>query len=105
MFSIKQSFADCSSCDLLRSPSCILETNCEDDLTKVEIIFVAENPGKQEVEKELPLVGRAGKMFRKYFKKFNIDKQKYLLTNCVLCQTLNPDGRSCNRVVVVINKC
>ena len=105
MFSIKQSFADCSSCDLLRSPSCILETNCEDDLTKVDIVFVAENPGKQEVEKEIPLIGRAGKMFRKYFKKFNIDKQNYLLTNCVLCQTLNPDGTTGNPEEEVINKC
>jgi len=33
---------------LFDAPSCILETNCEDDLSKVDIIFVAENPGKDD---------------------------------------------------------
>ncbi len=88
MFSIKQSFSNCSGCDLLGAPSCILETNCKDDLRKVDVVFVAENPGKDEVQKELPLVGRAGQMFRKYFNKFGINKMNYLLTNVVLCQTL-----------------
>ena len=54
MFSIKNSFANCSVCSLLDSPSCILETNCEDDLSKVDIVFVAENPGKDEVKKRIP---------------------------------------------------
>ena len=105
MFSIKDSFANCSTCDLLDCPSCILETNSKADLSKVDVIFIAENPGKDEVKKGRPLVGRAGKMFRKYFEKFGINKMKYLLTNVVLCQTLNPDGTTGNPSKDVIETC
>lgn len=105
MFSIKNSFVNCSSCDLLSAPSCILETNCKDDLSKVEIIFIAENPEKEEIKAGKPLVGRAGQMFRKYFKKYGLDKTKYLLTNTVLCQTLNEDGTTGNPEPHVIDLC
>jgi len=104
LYSIKQSFSNCSRCDLLDAPSCILETNCEKDLRKVDVVFVAENPGKDEVNKEVPLVGKAGKMFRKYFNKFGINKMNYLLTNCVLCQTL-VDGKTGNPTSEVIDLC
>ena len=57
MFSLKSSFANCASCSLLDAPSCILETNCKDDLTKVDVVFVSENPGKNEVKREIPLIG------------------------------------------------
>ena len=95
---IKNSFADCSKCKLLEEKSCILETNCKDDLNKVDVIFVAENPGTEEVKgkKPTPLIGKAGKIFRKYFKKFELDKLNYLLTNTVLCLTLKPDGKTGN---------
>jgi len=105
LFSIKNSFANCSICDLLESPSCILETNCQDDLSQVEIVFIAENPGREEVRKEKPLVGKAGKLFRKYFNKFKFNKMKYLLTNVVLCQTLNRDGTTGNPEKKVIELC
>lgn len=105
MFSIKKSFANCSVCELLQAPSCILETNCEDDLTKVDVVFIAENPGKEEIQKGKPLVGKAGTMFRKYFTKFGLDKLNYLITNVVLCQTLNPDGTTGNPVPEVIERC
>ncbi len=105
MFSLKKSFSNCASCPLLEAPSCILETNCEKDLSKVDVIFIAENPGKNEVEKGQPLIGKAGKMFRKYFEKFGINKMNYLLTNCVLCQTINPDGTTGNPTDEVIDIC
>ena len=108
MISIKNSFADCSVCPLLECPSCISETNSKSDLSKVDVVFVAENPGKDEVANKpdpCPLVGRAGKMFRKYFKKYKLDKEKYLLTNTVLCQTLNPDGTTGNPEDDVIERC
>ena len=105
MFSIKKSFANCSSCDLLDAPSCILETNCESDLSQVDIIFIAENPGKDEVKIGKPLVGKAGKMFRKYFNKYGFNKMNYLLTNVVLCQTLKEDGTTGNPEPNVIELC
>jgi len=105
--SIKNSFANCSVCPLLESPSCILETNCEKDLRKVKVVFIAENPGKQEVASTppRPLIGKAGKLFRQFFKKFKIDKMNYLLTNVVLCQTINPDGTTGNPEKDVIARC
>jgi uracil-DNA glycosylase family 4 len=83
-----------------------METNCPDDLSKVEIIFVAENPGKDEVKLEVPLIGRAGQVFRKPFEKFILSKNiKYLLTNTVLCQTVKPDGTTGNPTPDVIERC
>ena len=105
MISIKNSFSNCSVCDLLDAPSCILETNCQDDLRKVDVVFVAENPGKDEVKVGKPLVGKAGKMFRKYFHKYGLNKLNYLLTNTVLCQTLNEDGTTGNPEKNVIDLC
>lgn len=105
MKSIKNSFANCSVCSLLDAPSCIAETNCSSDLRNVDVVFIAENPGKDEVKKGKPLVGRAGQMFRKYFNKFGLNKENYLLTNTVLCQTLNPDGTTGNPEKDVIERC
>jgi len=95
MFSIKKSFVKCEICSLYEKPSCILETNCVDNLSDVEVVFVAENPGKCETEAKVPLIGQAGKIFRKpfnrYFKPF-----RYLITNTVLCLTLKPNGNTGN---------
>jgi len=105
--SIKNSFANCSACSLLESPSCILETNCKDDLKKVRVVYIAENPGKEEVSSNppRPLIGRAGKTFRAPFKKFKLDKINYAITNVVLCQTINPDGTTGNPDKDVIERC
>lgn len=104
MISIKSSFANCSQCDLLDASSCILETNCNSDIRKVDVVFVAENPGKNEVKKGRPLIGKAGKKFRKYFERYGIDKMNYLLTNCVLCQTII-DGKTSNPTEETIDLC
>jgi uracil-DNA glycosylase family 4 len=94
MINIKgSSFCDCSSCDLFEEKSCILETNCE-YFDEVQVIFIAENPGKDEVDTERPLIGRAGQMFRKYFRSTKLDNVKYILTNVVLCQTLDEDRKT-----------
>jgi uracil-DNA glycosylase family 4 len=105
LFSIKSSkFSDCFSCKLLNCPSCILETNCQDDLSKVDIIIVAENPGKNEVETGIPLIGKSGKTFRKYFDKY-LRNLNYLITNVVLCQTIDEKGNTGNPDDETIEKC
>ena len=105
MYSIKGSFANCSICDLLDAPSCILETNSKDDLSKIDIVFVSENPGKEEVEKGIPLIGKAGKTFRKFFDPYIKNNFKWLLTNCVLCLTLEENGTTGNPEDHVIDEC
>lgn len=88
---IQMSFAECGKCDLVDEASCILETNCEKDLSKVDLMVIAENPGKDEVKQGVPLIGRAGQTFRKYFERNELHKMNYLLTNVVLCQTIDHD--------------
>jgi uracil-DNA glycosylase family 4 len=103
--SIKKSFADCLSCDLLNNESCIFETNCKDDLSKVDVVFVTENPGKKEVSEMRPLIGRSGKIFRMFFERLGLNKMNYLLTNTVLCRPLLPDGNTGNPSPETIERC
>ena len=105
LISIKNSFANCSTCSLLDAPSCVFETNCEDDISKVDVVFIAEAPGKDEIKKGRPLIGKAGKKFRKYFEKYDIHKMNYLLTNIVLCQTPIIDDMASTPEDDVIAKC
>jgi uracil-DNA glycosylase family 4 len=94
MINIKgSSFSDCSSCDLLGEKSCILESNCE-YFDQVQVIFIAENPGKDEVDTERPLIGKSGQVFRKYFRSNKLENLKYILTNVVLCQTLDEERKN-----------
>jgi len=106
MFKIKKSFADCLSCDLFDASSCIYESNV-DNFEDIDIIFVAENPGKTEVENNppRPLIGRAGQIFRKYFNFYGINEKKYLLTNIVWCLTLDKDGKTGNPDQKTIDRC
>lgn len=107
MYSIKSSFADCLSCQLLDAPSCILETNSPDNLEAVDVVFISENPGKNEIERDppTPLVGKAGQTFRKYFDKYVKKNFKWLLTNTVLCATINEDGTTGNPDKETIERC
>lgn len=91
-FSIKSSFANCMNCSLLNEPSCILETNCKSNLEDVEVIFISENPGKMEIEKEIPLIGKNGNIFRTYFNKYIKSNFKWLITNTVLCSSITHNG-------------
>jgi len=102
---IMQSFADCLGCKLIDAESCILDTNSRGDMSKIDIVFVAENPGKDEIKAEKPLVGRSGKTFRKFFDKHIKKECKWLLTNAVLCLTLDDKGNTGNPDDETIDRC
>jgi uracil-DNA glycosylase family 4 len=91
---IMQSFADCLGCKLIDADSCIMDTNSRADLTQVDVVFVAENPGKDEIKQEKPMVGRSGKTFRKFFDQYIKKDYKWLLTNAVMCLTLDEKGNT-----------
>lgn len=106
MFSIKSSrFSNCFNCQWLDAPSCILETNCPDNLNKIDLIIVAECPAKNEIKEGRPLVGRSGKTFRKYFEKYLKNRCNYLITNVVLCEVTDKDGKTANPDDETINRC
>jgi uracil-DNA glycosylase family 4 len=105
MFTIKQSYGKCGECRLIDEPSCILETNIQDGLETCEVLILAENPGKEEIEAERPLVGKSGKIFRDPFNKYIKDNFKYIITNSVLCLTLKPDGNTGNATPADVDRC
>lgn len=105
MFSIRQSLADCMSCDLLDAPSCIAETNTPDDISQTDVVILATNPGKTEVEEERPLCGKAGTKFREYFNKYVKHNFNWLLSNFVLCATIDNEGRTGNPEKHTVEKC
>ena len=106
MFSIKKSkFSDCFRCQWINAKSCIIDTNCEDNLLNVNVIIVAECPAENEIQQEKPLVGRSGKIFRYYFDKYLKNKCNYLITNVVLCKVVDKNGKVANPDDETINNC
>ena len=103
---IKSSYADCGSCRLLNESSCILETNIKND-EQCDIIFIAENPGKNEVNNipPTPLIGKSGEIFRDPFNSHIKNNFKWVITNSVLCLTLKPDGTTGNATIEDADKC
>ncbi len=55
---IMQSFADCSSCDLMDENSIIMDTNSKADLSKVDVVFVDSSPSASDIKQEKPLTDK-----------------------------------------------
>lgn len=56
------------------------------------IVFVAEAPGMTEVEKKIPLIGKAGQVYEEYIlKELNLSRKDVWTTNCTYCRP--PDNR------------
>ena len=102
---ITKSYGNCEGCRLLDAKSCILETNTNDKLEDTEILFIAENPGKDEIEEERPLVGKSGQEFREHFEKYFRNDFKWTISNCVLCLTLKANGNTGNPKAEDIENC
>jgi uracil-DNA glycosylase family 4 len=104
---IKSSYGSCEKCRLLNCKSCILETNTNGNLEDTEVLFIAENPGKDEVNASppTPLIGKAGKVFRDPFNTYVKDYFKWTISNCVLCATINNDKTTGNPVDDDLENC
>ena len=102
MLSIIKSYADCISCSLQGNPAAILDTNV-DNLADADVIFVGENPGKVEIHRMLPFVGKSGIYFRRVAKDILRDF-RWIITNIVLCSTIK-DRMTVNPMATDINKC
>lgn len=112
MKSIKNSYAECSSCDLLDMPSCIIDTNCKANLNNVDIVIISDIPDKTDLKKDLPLSGSYAKTYRDLHSKY-LNKSKWLITNCVLCTSDKKEdidiisfaGKCRKNFEIIIDKC
>lgn len=85
---MKSKLSNCEKCPLKDQVMVIGETNCEDDLSKVDVLILAEAPANEEIKQNRPLVGQAGKIFREAFKKSGLEKSNYFISNVVLCANI-----------------
>ena len=85
---MKSKVSNCQLCPLIDQPMVLGETNCESDLTQVELLVLAEAPAVEEVKNKRPLIGTAGRIFREAFALSGLDKEKYFISNVVLCSNI-----------------
>ena len=91
----KSPYGKCSKCPLQDQPIIIGETNCEDDLSKVDVLIFAEAPANEEIKVGRPLVGKPGKIFRKGFSLSKLDQTNHFIGNVVMCSNTQ-DGKTVN---------
>lgn len=85
---MKSPYTNCRECPLIDQPMIIGETTCGEDLSKTEVLILAEAPAGAEVKKGRPLVGSSGKIFRKAFITSKLNTVPYTISNVVLCSNL-----------------
>lgn len=102
---MKSNFSNCDKCPLVKNHVIAGETNCEDDISKVDLLILAEAPASEEINQNRPLVGKAGKIFREAFSKSGLDKCNYFISNVVLCDNIQEDGKTDNPPQEAIDCC
>lgn len=95
----------CKSCKLYEKPIVVLDTNME-DFGPVDVMFIALNPGKDEVIYNKPLVGKAGTLHRSKMYYLN-PNTKWVMTNTMLCNTSNQKeiGKTDKEIMEVASHC
>jgi uracil-DNA glycosylase family 4 len=93
----------CKNCPMYSKGSVIVDTNVNEP-EEVDIAFIALNPGKDEYDKDKPLIGKSGQLFRTYLDKlvqqFNL---KYVIYNSILCWSNN--SKEIPNIKAVIKNC
>ena len=85
---MKSKFSHCTSCPLYDQEIVIGETNCRDDLKEIDLLILAEAPATTEVDLKRPLMGKAGKIFRRIFSISKLEKVPHYIGNIVFCANL-----------------
>ena len=93
---MKKSFGDCKKCPLIDQHLVIGETNCKDDLKRIKLLVLAEAPANEEIKLDIPLIGKAGKVFRKGFEISKLKTLDYYISNVCLCANIQPNGTTEN---------
>jgi DNA polymerase len=55
--------------------------------SKISIMVIGRNPGKEEDEQGLPFVGKSGKFLNEYLKECGIEREQCWITNTIKCHT------------------
>lgn len=86
---IQSSKADCSKCKLLQNESLVCKTNCESDISKVDILFITTYFKENDFDKSEVMSAKENNSFLTMFHKYKLHKQKYMISSLVLCKVDN----------------
>jgi uracil-DNA glycosylase family 4 len=85
-----QSNEKCKICPLFNNDLVLFDTNVKTDISKTDVLFIAEAPGADEVKKGIPLIGRSGQKLRQFISKYLTPRKvKWFMTNTCLCRPDN----------------
>jgi DNA polymerase len=79
----------CKGCPLYSTPGPVWG---EGDLLNAKLIYIAQNPGQEEVREGHPLIGPSGRVFNRQLAEAGIRRSELFITNVVKC--LTPGNRS-----------
>jgi len=85
---------------------CVLDGNDINDSIptgeRADVLFVGEAPGKQEIQRKVPFIGKAGRELNRYLYYANIDRDRCAITNTTLCL---PKGKTPTPTIQSIRAC
>jgi len=93
----KSKFSQCISCPLKNQEMVIGETNTQERLQDIDLLILAEAPAAKEVDLRRPLMGKAGKIFRRIFKISKLEGLPHYIGNIVFCANLYIDENTGKR--------
>jgi len=93
----KSKFSHCISCPLKDQGMVIGETNTPENLQDIKVLILAEAPAAKEIDLGRPLMGKAGKIFRRIFKLSKLENLPHYIGNIVFCSNLHIDENTGKR--------
>ncbi len=79
----------CQGCPLFNAPGPVWS---EGDPNGCKIIYIAQNPGREEIQDGRPLVGPSGRVFNRQLTEAGVRRSEVFITNTIKC--LTPGNRS-----------
>lgn len=82
---IKSSSSLCFKCPLRNGGLVLFDSNVKSEIKNVDVLFVGEAPGKDEVEEGKPFVGKSGKKLRMFINR-HFNDVSWFISNVCLCR-------------------
>ena len=77
---LKNQALKCQNCGLYKTRKNVVFS---DGFEKAPIMFIGEAPGKNEDEKGIPFIGRAGQLLRKFLSEVGIGQNDFYIANTI----------------------